>query len=383
MQARHGLLTLGVALFFISSAFQLYTASLPLYFANLGYDPTLIGLLIGATGVAEVLAALVVGPSIDRFGARLLLFAGAGAYMAASAGYAWLTAAPALAILRAVQGLGLAATIPSTYSYVAGLAAARRQTLAFASLGAATNVAMAVGPPVGLLLLEQLSPRALFTTAAGAALVGLLVASRVPAPRPSRRPFRLAFRRAWVPPLLVSSLLVVQWGVILAFLPLNTRATGSNPGLLFTADAIAILASRVPAGWAADRYGPFRLALAGIASTVLAVLLLLLPLSDPVLVASGALNGLGGGLIIPPMLAQLSQRSDAATRGTALSYFNVAFATAIVAGSSVGGFLYPLLGFQGLLVAGAALCASGLGVAFRDPLLRQPTRPRPSQPGRV
>src|SRR2546426_5302504 len=77
-EAARPLARLGVALFFAQSAFNIYGASLPLYFAGLGFDPTLIGLLIGATGVAELLGALAVGPGIDRFGARTLLLAGAG-----------------------------------------------------------------------------------------------------------------------------------------------------------------------------------------------------------------------------------------------------------------------------------------------------------------
>ncbi len=76
MSAQRQLLTLGVALVFIVSAFPLFTASLPLYFADLGFDPTAIGLLIGVAAVAELFAAFGVGPSVDRFGGRALLLEG-------------------------------------------------------------------------------------------------------------------------------------------------------------------------------------------------------------------------------------------------------------------------------------------------------------------
>jgi MFS family permease len=308
---RHALLTLGVALFFTAAAFHLYAAALPLYFASLGFDPTLIGLLVGAaTGLTEFVAVLLVGPAIDRFGGRLLLVLGAGCYLAASLGYLWLTAIPALAALRMLQGLGIAAVMPASYSFVPGLVQPRRETVTFASLGAAANVAMAVCPPIGLALMDGYGPRALFATAAAVSLLGMATASRMPAPRPSRRPFSLTFRRAWLPPLLIGILTVIQWGAIATFLPLVAQPLGSNPGLLFTADAVAILMSRIPAGWLADRYGPLRLVLLGLAVTIVSDVLLLLPPTDGILVASGALNGLGGGLILPPMLAQLSRRSD-------------------------------------------------------------------------
>src|SRR6266542_4817776 len=120
-------------------------------------------------------------------------------------------------------------------------------------------------------------------------------------------------------PLGVGILSITQWGVITAFLPLAATEQNANPALLFTADAIAVLASRIPAGWIADRYGPFRLALVGVLCMALSPVVLLLPLTDPVLAVAGVLNGGGAGLTLPPMLAQLSQRSTDNTRGTALA----------------------------------------------------------------
>jgi MFS family permease len=180
---------------------------------------------------------------------------------------------------------------------------------------------------------------------------------------------------AWLMPLLVSLLSVVQWGVITAFLPLAASAAGASPSLLFTVDAVVVLVSRIPAGWIADRYGPLRLAVVGVIAMTLSPCVLLLPLNDAVLVVAGALNGLGAGLTLPPMLSQLSQRADEARRGTALSYFSVAFALGIILGSGGGGLLFPWLGFHGLLVLGAAACALGLVVLLADAVaLRRPAQ---------
>ena len=367
--ATRPLLRLGLGLFFAQSAFNIYGATLPLYFASLGFDPTLIGLLIGATGAAELLGALAVGPSIDRFGGRALLLAGTGCYLLASLGYTQLSAVPALFALRLIQGFGLAAVVPGTYSFVPHLTRPRAQTVAFASLGAAGNVAMAICPPLGLGLLQGAGPRTLFVTGAALAVVAGLITASVPAAATSRRPFGLTFRAAWLMPLLVAVLSVIQWGVIQAFVPIEASAAGSSPALLFTMDAIAVLASRIPAGWIADRYGPFRLALVGVVSMTLSPIVLQLPLNDGVLAVAGVLNGAGAGLTLPPMLAQLSRRSDDRTRGTGLAYFSVAFAVGMIVGASGGGLLYPLLGFRGLLSVGALLCGLGIVALLRDRIM--------------
>jgi MFS family permease len=167
-------------------------------------------------------------------------------------------------------------------------------------------------------------------------------------------------------PVAVAVLSVAQWGVIQTFVPIEAANVGSNPALLFTADAIAVLASRIPAGWIADRYGPFRLALVGVVAMALSPIVLLLPLNDGVLITAGLLNGGGAGLTLPPMLAQLSRRSDEATRGTGLAYFSVAFAVGMIVGASGGGLLYPYLGFHGLLGVGAFLCGCGALALLRD-----------------
>jgi MFS family permease len=370
------LLRLGLALFFAQSAFNIYGASLPLYLAGLGFDPTLIGLLIGATGLAELVGALAVGPGIDRVGGRTLLLTGTACYVLSSLGFTVFTAVPALALLRLLQGFGLAAVVPSTYSFVPHLVKARGQTVAFASLGAAGNVAMAICPPLGIALLENVGPTGLFLSAAGVAALASLTVVTIPAAPPSRRPFALVFRRAWVVPILVAVLSVVQWGVIQTFVPIEASNADSNPSLLFTCDAISVLASRVPAGWMADRYGPLRLALIGVLVMSLSPAILLLPLNDPILALAGVLNGTGAGLTLPPMLAQLSQRSDAETRGTGLAYFSVAFAVGMIVGASGGGLLYPLLGFHGLLTIAAMLCSCGVLALLQDRVKMQLAAPR-------
>jgi predicted MFS family arabinose efflux permease len=104
----------------------------------------------------------------------------------------------------------------------------------------------------------------------------------------------------------------------------------------------------------------------GVVAMTLSPIVLLLPLNDAVLTTAGILNGAGAGLTLPPMLAELSRRSDEGTRGTALAYFSVAFAVGMILGASGGGLLHPLLGFHGLQQVGAILCLGGVVALLRD-----------------
>jgi MFS family permease len=350
------LLAVSAVLFLNALAYHLYTAALPLYLTSLGFDQTLVGLVVAAGGLAQVASAVFVGPSIDRFGARALMATGVGCNFVASLIYPLSTAPLAFGGARMLQGFAVSAIFPSVFSLVPRLAAPRRQVLVFSSVGIAGNLAFATAPPLGLFLYDRFGPNALFLASGGAAVLCLLASRGAPAASPHRRPLKLAFDRRWSGLLLVALLSEVQFGVLLAFVPIEAAAAGANPGLLFTVTASVLLASRVPAGWLADRFGGTRASLGGLAATAASVAVLLLPLNDVILAVSGMLNGLGTAFLLPPTLTRLSSQTHEAMRGTAMSYWTLAIALGIALGSGAGGVFHPLLGFHGLLLVSTALC---------------------------
>ena len=156
----------------------------------------------------------------------------------------------------------------------------------------------------------------------------------------------------------------------MAFLPQRAEAAGANIGLFFVADGIAIIVTRVPSGWLADRVRPVYLVLAGLLATGCAVVVLTAAPATPLLVLAGMLTGTGGGLIATPLLVELSRRSRDADRGSAFSLFSAANATALAAGSIGGAFVVATFGFGVAMVAAlVAIVAAGV-VAVLDPDLR-------------
>src|SRR4029077_5269217 len=104
----------------------------------------------------------------------------------------------------------------------------------------------------------------------------------------------------------------------------RAEAAGANIGVFFVADGLAILLVRVPSGWLADRIPPLALILVGLLATGCAILLLTQAPTTPLLVLVGILTGAGGGLVITPLLVELSRRSRDADRGSAFSMFSAA-----------------------------------------------------------
>jgi MFS family permease len=385
-------LRLVVALFAVQAGFHAFTASLPLALADAGVPDPLIGVVVGIAAVVQVPAALLAGGLVDRFGGVRVFVVGGLTYLVACA----IVLLPGVdpegpllpfAIVRAAQGIGIAAVLPAGLSLVPRLAPREREGFALSIAGSANNLTLVVIPPVSLLILAATSLDGVAAAAGVVVAAGLLLVVARPfglrpmdAARSTTRRFRPAFRRSWSGPLAIVLLFVAHWGLVLAYLPQRADAAGAQVGLLFVADGLAIMLSRIPTGWLADRMPARTLVLAGLALTGVGVALLVLPPTTILLVVIGTCTGAGGGLVLTPVLVELSRRSDDADRGSAFSLLSAALAAALGLGSLGAA---PLLAVAGFEVA-AAVSLAGIGaaavVALADRRLALPAPSRIAPP---
>ncbi len=247
--------------------------------------------------------------------------------------------------------------VPAAFSLLPSLVSERRRGTALGAFGATSTIALALGPPAGLLLLRR-GPGWLFGAALAVAAVAFAASLILEAGAPTGRPGPLfRYRGAWTPLLIVTFLTVVYWGVVTAFLPIHVpRGQLANVGWFFTADALAVLVFRIPTGYLADRFGPRWLLAAGIVVTSAAILVLLLPASLLTLVAAGMGTGLGAALLLPPILLELTKRSDQADRGTAMALYSTSFSGAVGVGSLAAAALVARGGFGTALVVSTIAC---------------------------
>ncbi|MDQ6748901.1 MAG: MFS transporter [Candidatus Dormibacteraeota bacterium] len=349
---------LGLTMLFGSLSVTVFNGSLPLYLQAHRFSVQAIGVLVGVSFGAQLVATPLVGPLVDRRGARLPLRAGTALFVAAAALYLLSADRAVLALARVLQGVGFALLIPAAYALAPSLVPTRMRGMAIGGLGAFINVALAAGAPLGLWLLHGSASR-LFLVAGGAAVGGLaasLVIARTP-PVARTRSTLFAYDRRWTPLLLVTFLTVVYFGVLSAFLPLHVPASQvSSVGAFFAADALAVLAFRIPAGHLTDSHGPKWLLLSGIAVTVVGIALLFAPPSLPLVVLAGVGTGAGAALLLPPIIIELSKRSDPGNTGSAMALYATSFAAAIAVGSVAAAPLVAHAGFEFALVVSTIAC---------------------------
>jgi MFS family permease len=343
----------------------LVTAALSLYLRQLGAPTDRIGLEVTMTGVVVTICTIAVGPFIGRIGAKRLLLTGMAAYLVAALGMLLFPSEAAVALFRALQGVGAGLALPSALTLAPRIIPARQGT-ALGMMSALFTVASAVGPPLGLWLFTQGGPARLFIPAAACALVGIGLGLALPSvPRATGGWRGFGYDRRWTPELVANVLGNAYFGGIAAYLPLLLARTGGpNAGIFFTADALGVLILRVPSGMIVDRSGPRMAEALGIVLTLLGVGALFLPASIVTLALAGAGTGTGAGLLITAVLVSLTGRSDEHNRGTAMGLSTAAYNVGIFLGGAIAGPVASVAGFHGVLGVGLIATALALPIVL-------------------
>jgi MFS family permease len=149
---------------------------LPFYARSFGAGALMVTILMASFTAAQLLSAPMWGRFSDRYGRRPALLVGLGAAAIAYVVFAFATSIWLLLLSRLVQGAG-GGTVGVIQAYVADATEPKNRARALGWLSAATNVGVALGPPIGsLALLAGRSGPGL--AAAGLCLVNMLFAWR-------------------------------------------------------------------------------------------------------------------------------------------------------------------------------------------------------------
>ena len=125
---------------------------MPFYARTLGASSLMVTLLIVSFTAAQLVSAPMWGRFSDRYGRRPALLVGLGAAAIAYVVFAFATSLWLLLLSRLVQGAG-GGTVGVIQAYVADATEPKSRAKALGWLSAATNVGVALGPPLGSLAL--------------------------------------------------------------------------------------------------------------------------------------------------------------------------------------------------------------------------------------
>lgn len=344
--------------------FSLYV-TLPVYVEALGGSKSDIGLIIGIFTISSVLVRPFVGWGVDRHGRKKILSIGLIIILMATLLYSFATSIILLLLLIVLHGIGSGTSTTAANTLAADIAPAHRRGEAMGYFGMFSNVAMAVGPAVSVMLLDGRNFATIFWLWSAISFLSLLITYSIhetllPASEAFRTPLftgtpqnpgikksRSLFNlKTLLAPALVMFMINISHSSIMSFLPLFALKQGiANPGLVFTVHAIGLLAIRPIAGRLSDVYGRASVIVPSIALLAISQWILSAVPSLEMSILVAGLYGLGFGAIYTSLIALMIDKVTSSTRGKAMGIFTSSFDLGLGFGSILWGLMLEFSGF--------------------------------------
>jgi len=321
------------------------------------------------------------GALCDRFGRRKqLIQIGLGLVGLATLCYIFANRYLDLLVLRTVQGVGLALTVPASMALMSVLS--RHETRG-SSMGVYSTLRMigfAAGPLIGGFLQVHLGFNAAFYTGAGFVFLAILLVQLwvedipVETKGKSDRPFRIIDRSLLSPGILSAG--IATFLAANAFSMVTTLENEFNLRLHMNAFSFSIafsglmigrLLSQVPLGRLSDSIGRRPLVFCGLLLMAPATILLGEATSMLQLTFLRIAQGLASAAIVAPAFAVVADLSSADSAGRQMSVVTMGFGLGIAIGPLIAGVLVVAFFDLPFLVAGAMSIIGAWIVYFHMP----------------
>jgi len=300
--------------------------ALPIYLSRFEAREAEIGLLVGIFSIASLILRPIVGRALLRTPERKFMIIGASLYVFASIAY--LLAPPfwPLLIARMLHGTGLGFFSTAIFTLVARITpeSHRGQLISYFYLSG--NLAFALGPYFGVLLINRFSFFLLFSVCAGLSLGSLFISLKLGKREVFCRtdqPLRVQtlLTRAAIPPSIVAFMLNVIWGALSAFIPLYALKRGiSNPGVFFIFLAITLILGRMLGGRLLDIYDRKTVIFPCLITITLALVLLIFSTTVSMFILVAVILGTGWAFVYPSLMIFAIEKAGPA-QGPAMATF--------------------------------------------------------------
>ena len=181
---------------------------------------------------------------------------------------------------------------------------------------------------------------------------------------------------------LMVGVLAVFFDTTIVSVALQTLATSLHASVAsiqwFTTGYLLALGVSVPlAGWAQARFGGKRVWLFALAVFLVGSMAASLAVGLPALIAARAVQGVGGGLLLPLLQTLIMQQAGGAAMGRTVALISLPIVLGPILGPVVGGAILHWLSWHWLFWVNVPFCVAGWALAWRYlPADRPRGRPR-------
>lgn len=342
---------------------------------QLGFSAVVAGLTIGSQYLATLLSRPMAGRMSDSVGTKRAIVYGLIGILL-SGGLTLLStllqSLPLLSLTILLGGrllLGVAQGLigVGTISWCMGQVGAEHTARSISWNGIASYGAIAIGAPLGVVMVDQYGFASLgiaLSLLAALALVLIRNKASVPVVRGERLPFWAVFGR--IAPYGASlSLASIGYGTLTTFITLfylNRGWTGA--AYCLTVFGVCFIVSRLLFISAISRFGGFRAAIACMSIETLGLVLLWLAPSTAYALIGAGLTGFGLSLLYPALGVEAIRQVPNSSRGAGLSAYAVFFDLALAIAGPLMGAVALNLGYSWIFFCAALLSVTALGLTL-------------------
>lgn len=367
--------------FFIGCFF--YFSVLPPYVLGIGGNEAALGLVIATANLVAMLARPFMGIMTDRYGRKRLIFTGACLFIVCSMLFNLADNIGIVLLIRILTGVSLAFFVTAINAYIADIVPETRRGEAISYFGIFHNVAVAIGPALGWVVITSSWTQGLEETMrmvlpvpgpdkAGsyhysslflfASVLGLLTLIACLGMKEKKEQLKevkgfhislstLFYRPGLLPGIINSGLWFLHNGLI-AFMPLYSMKLGiENIGLFFIYYASGMVISRFVGGKISDRFSRSAAVTPGLILILMSIGLMAWTSSVIILFLAGIICGFGFGMVHPALTAIVVDRADETKRGSALATFMMGQDAGLTLGAFLLGIILTYTSFNGLFLS--------------------------------
>lgn len=354
----------------------LYVAKLPSEILHLPV-PVLVGILISLYGIVNSAIQPFTGALSDKLGRRkLMIQMGLGLMMIGTLGFVPADRFAHLVLLRILQGVGVAITIPASMALMASITRKETRGGSMGTYSMLRMIGFASGPIIGGFLQVHFGFYAAFYVGAGFLLLAILLVQLwvkdVPATNHvSKERFRVFDRKLMGPGVLsaaASTLIMAMAFSMVTTLEneFNTRLGINALGfsIAFSSLMIGRLVLQIPLGRLSDYVGRKPLILGGLILMAPATALLGEVTSMLQLTLLRVMQGIAAAGIAAPALAVVADLSKSGGEGRQMSIITMGFGVGMAIGPLLAGLLAVIF-FELPFLAGGVLSLVGVWIVYR------------------
>lgn len=332
-------------------SFQILIPTIPLYASETFSADSIVGLIVGIYTFSAVLIRPLGSYLLELKDRKVYILVGLLLFGILAYGYFWVSSLLLFCLIRVLHGASWGFSTAATSTVASYLIPPEKTSEGMGYFTLSQNIAMAIGPALGLYIISCYSFHKLFAKSLLLSIIAFLIMIFVKEkPRVFQNKIRkgkivLIEKKVLIPSLVLFSTTVIQ-GAIVSFLPLYALSRGiSQIGIYFTVFASVLVVTRPFIGRYADKKGSFHITLVSLTVIILALYLLYNMESTLDLILAAIFWGFGFGTVHPLMQAsavRLAPNDKEKANGT----FWIFFDAGIGLGAIVGGIVANVFNYS-------------------------------------